>query len=326
VLAATILFIATNAGVIGASRITYAMATYRQLPERFRRLHRRFKTPWLSLVVFGGLISSLVVSTGKTTFLGDMYAFGAMLSFTIAHAAVIAMRYRSRDQELIFRARPNIRFRGVDWPLFAVLGGLATALAWLSVVIQKPGPRWAGLGWLAAGLVVYALYRGRFVREPLRATVRAPALVLGPSLTIEYRTIVVPVQRTAESEEAIIAAARLAAERRAVVALVYVIEVPLSLPIDAPLHELEDEAEDVLDEAQALLERYNVRAVTRLVRARRAGPAVVEEAERRNAELIVMGAPRRARRAGRPIFGSTADYVLRASPSRVLIAAGTKAA
>src|SRR5207247_11144165 len=94
ILAATILFIATNAGVIGASRITYAMASYRQLPEVFRRLHSRFKTPWLSLIVFAGLISVLVVSTGKTTFLGDMYAFGAMLSFTIAHASVIAMRYR----------------------------------------------------------------------------------------------------------------------------------------------------------------------------------------------------------------------------------------
>ena len=55
ILAATILFIATNAGVIGASRITYSMATYRQLPEVFRRLHPRFKTPWLSLVVFAGI-------------------------------------------------------------------------------------------------------------------------------------------------------------------------------------------------------------------------------------------------------------------------------
>src|SRR5207244_4889792 len=57
ILAATILLIATNAGVIGASRITYAMASYRQLPEIFRRLHPRFKTPWLSLLVFAGLLS-----------------------------------------------------------------------------------------------------------------------------------------------------------------------------------------------------------------------------------------------------------------------------
>src|SRR6476661_8478228 len=102
ILAATILLIATNAGVIGASRITYAMATYRQLPEVFRRLHPRFKTPWLALVVFAGLLSILVLLPGKTDFLGDMYAFGAMLSFTVAHASIVALRYKNRDEELLF--------------------------------------------------------------------------------------------------------------------------------------------------------------------------------------------------------------------------------
>src|SRR5436190_2580160 len=96
ILAATILFIATNAGVIGASRITYAMAGYRQIPEVFRRLHPRFKTPWLSLLVFGGIISIAVLLPGKTTFLGNMYAVGAMLSLTIAHASIIALRVKPR--------------------------------------------------------------------------------------------------------------------------------------------------------------------------------------------------------------------------------------
>ncbi len=326
VLAATILFIATNAGVIGASRITYAMSSYRQLPEVFRRLHPRFKTPWLSLVVFAGLVSIIVISTGKTTFLGDMYAFGAMLSFTIAHASVIAMRYRHRDEELVFRARPNIRFRGVDWPLFAILGGLGTALAWLSVVIQKPGPRWAGLAWLAIGFVAYAVYRRRVVHEPLRETVRAPALVLGPSLTAEYRTILVPVLRTAESEEALVAAARLATDRGARVVVVTVLEIPLDLPLDAQLPG-EEEATKVLDDAQAIVESYDVRAVTRLLRARRAGQALIDEAARRNAELVVIGASRRRDSgAGVPIFGKTVDFVLKASPSRVLVVAGKRAA
>ena len=116
--------------------------------------------------------------------------------------------------------------------------------------------------------------------------------MLGPSLTVEYRTIVVPVKRTGESEEALVAAARLAAERGATVAIVHVIEVPLSLPLDAKLPEQEDDAEALLDDAQALVESYGVRAVTRLLRARRAGPAIVEEARRRNAELVVLGAPR----------------------------------
>ncbi|HZR94395.1 MAG TPA: APC family permease, partial [Gaiellaceae bacterium] len=82
ILAATILFIATNAGVIGASRITYSMATYRQLPEVFRRLHPKLKTPWLALIVFGAIGPTLFMLTGQVDFLGNMYAFGAMLSFT----------------------------------------------------------------------------------------------------------------------------------------------------------------------------------------------------------------------------------------------------
>src|SRR2546423_327698 len=109
VLAATILFIATNAGVIGASRITYSMASYQQLPEVFRRLHPRFKTPWLALLVFAGIASIIFLLPGNVDFIGRMYAFGAMLSFTVAHCAVIALRYRKRDEEVVFRARPNLR-------------------------------------------------------------------------------------------------------------------------------------------------------------------------------------------------------------------------
>jgi APA family basic amino acid/polyamine antiporter len=327
ILAATILFIATNAGVIGASRITYAMAGYRQLPHLFRRLHPKFKTPWLSLVVFAGLASILFLLPGNVDFIGRMYAFGAMLSFTVAHAAVIALRYRQRHEELVYRARPNLRLGGVDWPLFAVLGGLGTGIAWLVVVVQDAPTRYAGLAWLVLGFASYAAYRRLVVRIPLRETARTPALVLGPSLTIEYRTIVVPIVRSNESEEALVAAARLAAERRATIAIVHVIEVPLELPLDAELPVEEEAAEELLDSAQALVESYDVRAFTRLVRARRAGPAIVEEARRRQAELIVLGAPRpAARRTGARIFGQTVDYVLKMSPTRVIVAAGKKAA
>src|SRR6266540_716863 len=324
-LAATILLIATNAGVIGASRITYAMATYRQLPEVFRRLHRRFRTPWLALVVFAGLASIAVILPGETTFLGTMYSFGAMLSFTIAHASVVALRIRRRDEELVYRARPNLRFRGIDWPLFALFGGLGTGIAWLVVVVQEPRTRWVGLGWLVVGFVAYAVYRRRVLRLPLSETSRAAALVLG--LEVEYRTILVPILRTAESEEALVAAARLAKERRATIVILHVLEVPLDQPLDADLHEQEETAYQIVDEAQALLEGYaGVRIVSRLVRARSAGPAIVDEAARRDAEVIILGASRARVRGGKPIFGRTVDYVLRNSPTRVLVVAGKKAA
>jgi APA family basic amino acid/polyamine antiporter len=327
ILAATILFIATNAGIIGASRITYSMATYRQLPGVFRQLHPRFKTPWLSLLVFAGFVSILVLLPGQTEFLGTMYSFGAMLSFTVAHAAVIQLRRRFPDEELAFRARPNLRFRGVDWPLFAVFGGTATGLAWLVVVVQSPGTRYAGLGWLIVGFATYMVYRRRFVGESLTETVRAP-IPMGPALALEYRNVLVPVVWRSESEEAVDLACRLATERGASIVALTVIEVPLHLPLDAAqAPEAEERAHDLLDEARAIGDAYGVDVVGRIVRARRPGRAIVDEAERRNSEIIVMGSPRRdlRRRSGR-IFGDTVDFVLKNAPCRVMVAAAPRAA
>jgi APA family basic amino acid/polyamine antiporter len=322
ILAATILFIATNAGVIGASRITYSMATYRQLPEVFRRLHPKLKTPWLSLIVFAGIAPTVFLLSGKVDFLGRMYAFGAMLSFTVAHFAVATLRVRKRDEELLWRARPNIRFRGVDWPVFALVGGVSTALAWLVVVVQDGPTRYAGLGWLAAGFVFYVLYRRR-LGEPLRTTVRAPIVITAQEL--EYRNIIVPVAPGYPSDEAMDVACRLASDRGALIVALTAIEVPLELPLDAYLPERVEEANEQLDEARAIGESYGVDVVARLVRVRHAGRAIVDEADRRAAEIVVMGGPRRRRLAAgkRAIFGDTVDFVLKHAPCRVMVTAGT---
>ncbi len=323
-LAATILFIATNAGVIGASRITYAMASYRQLPEIFRRVHPRFKTPWISLVVFAGIISILTLLPGKVDFLGTMYSFGAMLSFTIAHVSLIALRARRPHDELVFRGGPNIRIRGIDWPIFAFVGALATGLAWIVVVVQTPATRYAGLGWLVIGFVAYFAYRRRAVRAPMRATLRAP-IVIGPAAALEYRSILVPLAPGRQTLEALDVACRLATERRARIAAIAVVEIPLELPLDAHLPEEEAAANLLLDEARTIGDSYGVDVVGRLARARRAGRAIVDEAASRQTEIIVMGSPRR-RRARAGIFGGTTDFVLKHAPCRVMVVAAREAA
>jgi basic amino acid/polyamine antiporter, APA family len=323
ILAATILFIATNAGVIGASRITYSMSSYRQLPEVFRRLHPKFKTPWLSLVVFAGFASIVFLLPGNVDFIGRMYAFGAMLSFTIAHAAVIQLRRLHPDEELAFRAVPNLRLRGVDWPLFAVVGGLGTGIAWLVVVVQDAPTRYAGLAWLAIGFVAYTVYRRRLA-QPLRQTIRAP-VVIGPAIALEYRSILVPVKPGRMSQEAVDVACRLAADRGASIAALAVVVVPLELPLDTELPEEEAKADEALDAAVAIGELYGVDVTGRLVRARSAGRAIVEEAERRQTEIIVMGTPRRDPARG-AVFSDTVDYVLKHAPCRVMVAAERRAA
>ena len=113
ILAATILFIATNAGLIGVSRLTYSMGQHRQLPELLRALHPRFRTPYVAIVIFGA-VACLAIVPGQADFLGVIYAFGAMLSFTIAHASLIALRIKQPDVERPWRSPGNITHRRAD--------------------------------------------------------------------------------------------------------------------------------------------------------------------------------------------------------------------
>jgi APA family basic amino acid/polyamine antiporter len=214
--------------------------------------------------------------------------------------------------------------RGVDWPLFALFGAIGTGAAWLVVVVQKSGPRWAGLGWLLLGLLVYVAYRRLVLRASLTETLRAP-VIIGPGAALEYRNILVPVKPGRESEEAIDFAARLATERRAAIVALAVVVVPLELPLDSDAAAEETRrADDALDAANAIAELYGVNVTERLIRARSAGRAIVDEAERRVSDIIVMGAPRSERRGG--VFSDTVDFVLKHAPCRVMVAAGRKAA
>jgi APA family basic amino acid/polyamine antiporter len=319
VLAATILVIATNAGIIGASRITYSMATYRQMPEIFRRLHPRLKTPYIALVLFAGIAPILILLPGDVEFVGTLYSLGATLSFTVAHAAMVRLRMRP-DPAVTYRARPNLVLGGVDWPLFAVFGGIATGLSFVVILVQNPLTRWVGLGWIVVGLVGYAVYRRRWVHAPLRETVKAPPAV-GAALALEYRRIVVPIVPGRPSDDALDVACRLAAERGARVVALTVIEVPLELPLDAELPAEERQAHDELDEAVAVGDTYGVRVVGRLVRGRSASVEIVREAERRGAEIIVLGSPRKELTRRRGVFGSTVDRVMRNAPCRVMVTA-----
>src|SRR5215208_4056221 len=151
ILASTILFIATNAGMIGVSRLTYSMGQYRQLPEGLRRLHPKFRTPYIAIVLFG-LVACVTILPGQADFLGTIYAFGAMLSFTIAHMSVVALRIRHPDVERPWRGPGNLRFRGHDLPLFAVFGGLGTATAFVVVTVLNFKTLVAGAIWLTIGI------------------------------------------------------------------------------------------------------------------------------------------------------------------------------
>src|ERR671919_222427 len=133
VLAAIILLIATNAGLIGLSRLTFSMGQYRQLPGVIRSIHPRFRTPYVAIVVFAA-VSAVALLPGETELLATMYAFGAMLSFTVAHFALIKLRQRHPDRVREWKPPLSFRLRGFELPLTALLGGLGTFAAWIVVM------------------------------------------------------------------------------------------------------------------------------------------------------------------------------------------------
>src|SRR5256886_1100839 len=210
-LAATILFIATNAGIIGVSRLVYSMGLHRQLPDRVRRLHPRYRTPWIGIILFG-LVACVTLIPGQAAFLGNIYAFGAMLSFTIAHLAVIRLRKREPDRARPYRGPGTLRIGGRELPLFAVLGGLGTFLAFVTVTVLHAAVAAAGIGWLLVGILVYVTYRHR---QGLDLTTTKKIVVAGPAVhtEAEYDSIVVAFDSSGYDPEVMATAARLAARK-----------------------------------------------------------------------------------------------------------------
>ena len=314
VLAATILFIATNAGVIGVSRLTYSMGQYRQLPQRLRALHPRYRTPHVAIAVFG-LIACLTLLPGQEEFLGTIYAFGAMLSFTIAHLAVIALRIKEPERERPYRGPGAIRIRGHELPAFAVVGAIGTFLSWLAVTALNVETLLAGTIWMLLGVGAYVLYRrnqGLSLTETAKVVVPKPAV----EEEVEYQSVLVAFEDGQYSASAVRTAVRLAARRRRGIHVLALITVPTSLPIDAPLPEQERLAQEMIDSARVVGGR-RVTGHHEKVRLGQAGRRVVDEARAIEARAIVM--PRPQRRVGSSLFGKTLETVLEERPCRVII-------
>ena len=164
VLAASILIVATNAGILGISRLAFAMGVHHQLPAALVKLHGTFRTPYIAIVFFSAVAMALLarsfVSPGIFLTLGDLYSFGAMLAFTIAHASIISLRFREPDLPRPFRPWGEIPVAGRRVPVSAILGFLSTLAVWVVVVVTRAG-RTVGFLWLVAGTATYCAYRWR---------------------------------------------------------------------------------------------------------------------------------------------------------------------
>lgn len=313
VLAGSILITATNAGLIGVSRLSYSMGQYRQLPRVMSRLHPRFKTPFIAIIFFA-LTACLAMVPGQAEFLARMYAFGALLSFTIAHVSVIRLRKIEPDAERPWRSPVNIRIRGTSIPLFAVIGGLATALFWFVVVVRDRPTLIVGLGWMIAGVTFYVIFRRR-QQLPLTQTRKIVAPKQIVEHEVEYDSILLVFEDGRYSEEAVRTAVKMASRRSRGIHVLVTITVPANASINASLPTDEANAATLIERAR----EFGGRRVTghwEKVRAGQGGRRIVAEAELTNARAIVF--PLHPSPTG-SLFSSAVQHVLSERPCRVIL-------
>ena len=318
-LATLTLVAAANSAMLGLSRLAYSLSTNRQIPSGLGRLHPQRSTPYV-LIVLAGLLAAALVVPEDLDFLVGIYAFGAMLAFTIAHLSIWRLRYSEPDRDRPYRVPLSVRVRGGELPLPAVLGALICGAGWVAVMVaaRTGALRRAGLDGVRDRRVRRLPPRGRdladragdgLAADAARRAAGRARLRLDPRAAVRHQA-----RRGHRADGG--PAGRGRADRgggqrdrdeTATIEAVWIFVMPMSLPLDARLPEEQvKHARQALARAKAVGEEYGgVYVATATVRTRRAGYAIVEEARRRGVEAIVLGAeepsqdPRR-RGPGRP--------------------------
>jgi basic amino acid/polyamine antiporter, APA family len=341
-LATLTLVAAANSAMLGLSRLAYSLSTNRQIPSGLGRLHPERSTPYV-LIVLAGLLAAALVAPENLDFLVGIYAFGAMLAFTIAHLSICRLRYSESDRDRPYKVPLSVRFRGGDLPLPAVFGALICGAGWVAVMVVHEPARYVGLGWMTVGIVGYVIYRRADETSLLRRVTVSPQILRAePPSERDYGSILVPLFGTELDEDIVQTAALLAAGEptdeaaidTATIEAVWIFVIPMSLPLEARLPEEQiKHARQMLARAKAVGEEYGgVSVATATIRTRRAGYAIVEEARRRGVEAIVLGAeePSRIRGGaglggrGGPLenfVGEVTKYVVSKASCRVIVTA-----
>lgn len=175
----------------------------------------------------------------------------------------------------------------------------------------------------AAGAIIAAVFAASIVSlitwmlrlpEETPTTLRVARAV---RLAERANRVLVPVQGTALSDRMVALGAQMARARQAQVEVLYVVEVPWTLPLSARLPEAERQAGEEIERARRIAARYGVSLVAEVINAREPGRAIVEEAAATGADIILMGDL--LTRRGETRFGATTGYVFAHAPCEVII-------
>jgi APA family basic amino acid/polyamine antiporter len=318
---AVVLVATITTSMSGVGRLTHSLGQHAMLPRAFARLSARTLIAPAAILWSAGIAAGLLIVSNaagqEVRFLASLYSFGILLAFVAAQLAVLRLRRTEPDLKRPYRTPGNVRIRGTEMPLPALVGAPLAFLLWVAAVATHDAARIAGPLWLLAGAILFVVVR-RAEGEGLLERVRPAQPDLVPEPEGAYARILVPLKLGPIGEEVLATAVRLAEERHSAVEVLHVIRVPLNQPLDAELPDSEWHAEQSLAEVEEMAAEHGVEIETKIVRARALGEAIVTQAREWGADLIVLGSAPRWRRQSR-FFSPTVDYVLRKAPCEVMV-------
>ncbi|VVB66402.1 Amino acid permease [Candidatus Gugararchaeum adminiculabundum] len=248
---ALICTVSANTGVIGSSRVVYALSKNGMISRRLCWLHPKYRTPWVSIILFSSLAIVLVFG-GDLVFLAELYAFGALIAYLIGNASVISLRIREPNLFRPYKVPFNIKIKGYDIPLISIVGVISCSAVFALVALLHEQGRTFAFLWMVCGIIMYFSYK--YYKQ------RIPEI---ENMFLEDKThestILVPLRLVHFEEDSLDMIANVSKQNGLPVTLLHIIELPPTVPLDQSLITLGPTKQKELFTMRSMLEARGAR-------------------------------------------------------------------
>ncbi len=216
-----ICYVSVNTGVIGVSRVAFSMGRFDLLPRWFYKVHRKFRTPIRSIMVFG-IIGLALALVGELTFVADLYNFGALLSYIIVNICLIVLRNKEKGAYRAWKVPGTVTMkfgkREILIPVISVVGAASCAILWSLILTFHEEGRILGTAWVIIGVVGFVALR-RIKHMPV-LTAETGKRILPGGYVMNAAVLV----RTPEDEQTVISSIRESLDKRFHITLLSIVD------------------------------------------------------------------------------------------------------
>jgi len=158
-----ICYVSTNTGIIGVSRVTFSMGRLKLSPQIFRKVHSRFRTPYVTIIIFPFIAIAIIVSNiflsslDLLELVASLYNFGALISYMYVNLALVVLHKESKGAgwRTPYVIRVPYHGKKTELPLVPIIGFISCFIIWVMMVITHEQGRLLGFAWFSLGAILY---------------------------------------------------------------------------------------------------------------------------------------------------------------------------